>query len=294
MEQPILPFLVQPESLNERLHDPDLLIVHVGSFELYEDVHIPGAHHLNPRAFSRQAGAGQLPTAASLSAVFSKLGLSAGTHVVAYDEEGGGWASRLLWTLHVLGHERISLLDGGLVTWLAEGWPTGDEQPALRSDTFHAQPNPARWLTGRQVRTTLGFANTVLVDARSAAEFEGHDVRGARGGRIPGAVHLDWRALMDRKRHLRLQPVTILRDLFEVRGVTHEQTVVVYCQTHHRSSLTWAALRVLRYPHVLAYPGSWAHWSSVMMWPVESGPLLDYAALANQQMERTEASLANT
>jgi len=110
MTDQTLPLVVGPEALEPRLGDPGLLIVDLCiKPETYLAGHVPGAVHLDYGrivAMRRPVG-GLLPEPAQLSAVLSG-------HVVAYDDEGGGRAARLLWTLAVLGHERMSLLDGGL------------------------------------------------------------------------------------------------------------------------------------------------------------------------------------
>ncbi|MGA5989262.1 rhodanese-like domain-containing protein, partial [Escherichia coli] len=54
-------------------------------------------------------------------------------HVVAYDDEGGAWAGRLLWNLHCLGFEQTSLLNGGIHGWLAAGLPTSSEQAVIKA-----------------------------------------------------------------------------------------------------------------------------------------------------------------
>lgn len=270
MEPSPLPLLVQPETLNAKLESPDVLVVFVGAADVFEDLHIPGAVHVTPQALVRAPGCGLLPDDATLETTLRTMGLAPHTQVVAYDDEGGGWASRLLWTLDVLGHSRFALLDGGLTAWLAGGWPTQDGPSIRRNSDYVARTQASRWLNAHDVRRALGDDTVVIVDARSRGEYEGHDVRGARGGHIPGAVHLDWLALMDRKRHLRLHDAATLRELCLTRGITPECRVIVYCHTHHRSSLTWFALRLLAYPRVLAYPGSWAQWSTLPSFPIES------------------------
>jgi len=81
------------------------------------------------------------------------------------------------------------------------------------------------------VRERLGRRDVALVEARSPEEFEGRDVRARRGGHIPGAL-------------------------------TPDKTVVTYYQTHHRTAHTYFVLRLLGYPRVVAYTGSWAEWTS--------------------------------
>ena len=95
-------------------------------------------------------------------------------------------------------------------------------------------------------------------------------MRAGRGGHIPGAVNLDWVNAIDQTRALRFQPESVLRDLLESRGITPDREVMVYCQTHHRSSHTYMVLRSLGYPRIRGYPGAWSEWGNDPATPVES------------------------
>ncbi len=274
-EDETLPLVVAPEALEARLDDPGLLIVDLCiKPETYLAGHVPGAVYLDyARIVAKRppATAGLLPGPGELSAALSEIGLTPERHVVAYDDEGGGRASRLLWTLAALGHERLSLLDGGLHAWAHEGHPLarGAERPT-----------PARY-EARVVRTEL-VADTdwilahlddphvVLVDCRTPAEYRGEKRFADRGGHIPGAVNFEWTEAMDRDRHLRLRPAGWLRERLEGLGVTPDKEVVTYCQTHHRSAHTWLVLTWLGYPRVRGYPGSWSEWGNRTDTPVET------------------------
>ncbi len=292
--QEALPTVVDPGVLAARLDDPRLLIVDLCPRDVHEDVHVPGAVHLDPKALlaGEPPATGLLPDDLRLSEVLSAIGLTPERHVVAYDDEGGGWAGRLLWTLAVLGHRHLSLLDGGLGAWLAEDLPTREGfEPAVRSD-YRARASRGAWLDTDEVRERIDDPDSVILDVRSGAEYRGDDVRAARGGHIPGAAHLEWTATMDRARLLRLKPESALREMLESRGVTPDREVIVHCQTHHRSSHTWVVLRALGYPRVRAYPGSWAQWGNREDTPVETGDPLPATTLAAHRDAAAGASAA--
>ena len=85
-------------------------------------------------------------------------------------------------------------------------------------------------------------------------------MRARRGGHIPGALNVEW------NRQLRpdgtFRPLAELRQIYAAEGITPDKTVVTYCQTHHRAAHTYFVLRLLGYPRVVAYPGSWAEWGN--------------------------------
>lgn len=268
------PLLVEPSELRERLDEPGLLIVDLNSPDDYRQRHIPGAVNLPYAQLLRQAppAMGLMPDTDSLSAILSGIGLRSDLHVLAYDGEGNGRASRLLWTLDALGHFDYSLIDGGLEGWVADGgevW-AGESRPE-RSEYHATLANPdvvsdRTWILGH-----LEDPGTLLLDARSPAEFRGEDVRAARGGHIPGAVNVEWTTLQNPGRQRRLLPAESLRALLKQAGVTPDRKVVAYCQTHHRSALVFFALRYLGYPDVSGYPGSWSDWGNNPDAPVATG-----------------------
>jgi thiosulfate/3-mercaptopyruvate sulfurtransferase len=269
---PHLPLLIEPEQLQPCLADSSVLIVDLSDSASYAAGHIPGAVHLDYSDLVRAEppAMGLMPGEAQLSEVFSRLGLTPDRSVVAYDEEGNGRASRLLWTLAVLGHHRVSLLNGGIHAWDAAGGPL--EAPFRhppRSDYQAQFANPAAVADRDYILARLGQSDLALLDTRTPGEFIGQDQRAARGGHIPGAVNLNWTDAMDPQRQWRLQPDPVLRTMLENRGVTSDREVIVYCQTHHRSAHTYWVLRYLGYPRVRGYPGAWSEWGNDPSLPIE-------------------------
>lgn len=273
MAERLLPLLVQPEELQERLDAPGLLIVDVNDAQVYADRHLPGAINLPPTRLLRQAPPvmGLLPDADTLSQVLSAIGMRSDLHVVAYDDAGNTRASRLLWTLDVLGHFDYSLLDGGLGAWIAEGRPTESGSHDPEPSGYRADiANPAVVADLETVRSSLADDNSVVFDARSPAEYRGEDVRSARGGHVPGAVNLEWTDLIDRSDHGRLRPPEELRGLLKNAGVTPDKSIITHCQSHQRSALTFFVMRYLGYPRISGYAGSWSEWGNHPEVPVES------------------------
>ena len=267
-----LPLLLEPEQLLPHLNDSRLLILDLCNSENYARHHIPGALHLVPSALQcgQPPAPGKLPSAERLTQIFSAIGLSPDKHVVVYDDEGGGWAGRLIWTLDVLGHQHYSYLNGGLHAWANEGHPVEATVRKALPSHFQATINKQPIASIDEVLTSLNDPGSAIWDARSNLEYEGSKVVAKHGGHIPGAVNIDWLELMDRERNLRLVDSRQLQQRLDQLGLGQDKCVITHCQTHHRSGLTYLAMKILGYTNIKAYDGSWSEWGNRDDTPIET------------------------
>jgi thiosulfate/3-mercaptopyruvate sulfurtransferase len=267
------PLLLQPAELEPRLVDANLQLVDLCKAEQYARGHIPGALHLDYSrlVLSQPPMTGLLPSADYMSNLFSSLGLKNLAYIVAYDDEGGGRAARLLWTLAAYGHKRYALLNGGLHAWANEGHPLVDT-PLLAKPSNYSGTCILEVVADRDYITArLHDSGIRLLDCRSPKEYRGEEKRAARAGHIPGAVNMDWTETLDVTRNLRLKPPEALRARLEAIDVTPDREIITYCQSHHRSAHTWFTLKALGFERVRGYPGSWSEWGNAPDTPVE-GP----------------------
>jgi len=271
MARPDLPLLIEPTELVAHLGAPDLRIVDLNQPSVYTRAHVPSAVHLDYGRIvaSRPPAMALLPDAEQLGAALGSIGIAPEDHVVAYDDEGGGRASRLLWTLDAIGHQGASLLNGGLRAWLAERLPTESGMSTVAPTRYPVRIVGDVEADKNYVLAHLNDPSVVLVDARSPEEYAGTTKRAARGGHIPGAVNFNWTDAIDPTRHLRLRDAAALRRVLEKLGVTPDKEAITYCQTHHRSAHTYMVLKILGYRRVRSYPGSWSEWGNLPDTPIE-------------------------
>ena len=204
---------------------------------------------------------GRLPELGGLTALFSRIGYRPDLEIVACDDEGGGWAGRFLWTLDVIGHRRWGYLNGGIHAWIAAGRrvETGCGAAPEPSE-INLEIDAAPIAEADDVLAAIGDPDHVIWDVRSAEEFRGQRRAAKRAGHIPSAVNLDWLALKDPFDGQRLVPG--LQGLLDRHGIGRDKSVITHCQTHHRSGLSYLVARLLDYPAIRAYHGSWSEWGN--------------------------------
>ncbi|MGH9330742.1 MAG: sulfurtransferase, partial [Vicinamibacterales bacterium] len=197
--------------------------------------------------------------------------------VVVYDDTSGMRAARAFWFLEYFGHPDARVLDGGFTAWQRGGLPIetqtegGQASPARQGASKdwpeHAPTHADRLATWRDVKDRIAKTDAVILDTRSDAEYYAEIARAKRAGAVPGAVHVEWTRNLDESGAFK--PAAELRALYEQAGVTPDREVITYCQGGYRAAHSYLALRLLGYPRVRNYIGSWKEWGDREELPIE-------------------------
>ena len=264
--------VVAPRDLARLLDDatsPRPLLLDLRAPEAYTAGHIPGAIHLDLWGVSL-IDTEPAPLNAfmwMIEHVLAVHGVGAATPVIVYDEQSGVRAARAFWFLEYFGHPSVRLLDGGFHAWIAEALPVSrDAAPPPKSEWTGTRDDRilATW---KDVRAAIGRGDRVIVDTRSDAEYHGTLVRATRGGAVPGAVHIEWTRNLTPSGEFK--PANELKKMYQDAGVTPDREVITYCQGGYRAAQSYVALRLLGYPRVRMYIGSWKEWADRTELPIE-------------------------
>jgi thiosulfate/3-mercaptopyruvate sulfurtransferase len=257
------------DELKSRLSDPGIVLMDMRPPEAYANGHIPGARSFDIFGISLIDTRPE-PLEAFLWMIehlVQAKGVNQDSTVVVYDDVAGMRSARLFWFLEFFGHEDVHVLNGGFKAWQAAALPTTHEATIPKAGNFKMKRRPELLATATDVLTKLRDPAVVIVDTRSDDEYTGRVVRSRRGGAIPGAVHLEWTNNLDAGGFLK--SADELKNMYAERGITADKEVVPHCQGAYRSAHTYLALRLIGYPDVRNYLGSWGEWGNRVDLPIE-------------------------
>jgi thiosulfate/3-mercaptopyruvate sulfurtransferase len=276
--------LVSPEELGARLSDPALRVVDVrhdlmdpaAGQMAWRASHIPRAVHLHldddlsgPR--TGRNGRHPLPDPLAFALVLGRAGIGGTDDVVVYDDAGGAFAARLWWMLRWLGHDAVSVLDGGWQTWTAARLPVSAE-PVRPMQTVFKPRTPLPWtVDAAAVAVGLADGSLMVVDARAPERYRGEvEPIDPVAGHIPGARNRSHRNNLDDTGRFK-SPETLRTEFEALLGGRPAAELICQCGSgvtacHNLLALAHANIRGAR-----LYPGSWSEWCSDVTRPVATG-----------------------
>jgi thiosulfate/3-mercaptopyruvate sulfurtransferase len=242
----------------------------------YEAGHVPGAVFVDvdrdlAAPGSPAEGRHPLPDPAAFAAAMGRVGIGDDDVVVAYDDQGGVMAARLVWMLRAIGHD-AALLDGGIAAWDGP-LETGAAHPEQKRFT------PTPWPDDRvaSIDEAADTDSNVVLDARQRERYLGEpNVLDPRAGHIPGARSLPARENVDEAG--RFLPIDELRRRLAAVGIDRADTPVVSsCGSGVTACHNLLVMEHAGVGHGRLYPGSWSQWAADPARPAATGADGDFA-----------------
>ena len=217
---------------------------------------------------------GMLPPLDQITKLIGDLGIDNDDHVVIVpwgtDSTEFGGATRVYWTFKYLGHDEVSILDGGWRQYDASGGERVAEPVKPEPAKFDYELKEDLLATTAEVEAALK-SGIKLVDGRPAEQFEGKSkspvVR--TEGTIPGSVNIEHSKLYSAEYAFFANPETV-KALSEAVGLASDQENIAFCNTGHWASVAWFGLsEILGNKQTSMYDGSMAEWAADPARPVE-------------------------
>jgi len=267
--------LIDSTWLQTHLTDPKIKIIDLSPTKnLYDDNHVPSAFFIDRNtaiADPENPIRNMVAPKKQIEKLLAETGIERDDTIVVYDEGSTLYAGRLYWVLKYYGHKDIRILEGGKKLLETSKFELTDEESEYEAREYIIDEwNPEYRVTLDYVLNNLENSDIVFLDVRSPEEYEGTDIRAARGGHIPGAVNVDWKETVNSDGTIK--NAEELRKLYESRGVTPDKNIITYCSSGVRGAYSWFVLKeILGYPDVTLYAGSWEEWGNNFEVPVVTG-----------------------
>jgi len=255
-------FIGLPAEAVERI-TPEMLVAMEGKAvtldarpkKVWAKGHIPGAISFNWEEYTKideqKIPYRTLPPQ-EMARVLGRLGIHESDIIVITGDADSSWGGEgwIAWTLQWIGHQGpVYLLSGGVSGWKNAGYLITKKSTPRPSTHYTPHPNPNTFMSATTLRGNL--VSFTLIDTRSFREWI--------TGHIPGAIHIPWKKMIDKKSRTPIPPEE-MKALLIKKKVPLNKPIVYYCTGGVRSGWTWMAHGMAGFPTAINLEGGYEEW----------------------------------
>lgn len=274
--------LVEVAWVKANMGKPGVVLVDVQQPTNYVQGHIPGAVNTDfgKSGWREERASDKVPEMLpekfdKLVAHIGSLGIDNNTHVVLVPPGGSyldvGWATRIYWTFKVLGHDNVSILNGGLVAWTADkANPVETGTAKIAAKTFTPRLRMDMIATIADVKAAKA-KHVLLVDSRPEDQFAGinRNPKATMSGTLEGSKNLPVGWTTENGGGL-FRPKAQLQQLYKVANVPTSGEQINFCNTGHMASIGWfVSSELVGNKNAKLYSGSMVEWTRLKAGPLE-------------------------
>ncbi|MEP4889766.1 MAG: sulfurtransferase [Aliiglaciecola sp.] len=214
-----------------------------------------------------------LPSPTLFAKEMSNLGISNDTTLVIYDDQGSFSAPRVWWMLKTMGHQNVLVLDGGLQAWIDNGFEVESELVKnTEKSQYKVKFTPELLVDKNQILENLHNPNCVVIDARSAARFNGTEAeprKGVRSGHIPASQNLHYAQLLNDGKFIDTAAIEQLFKPFVASHNSVDPQLRFSCGSGVTACILALAAYQIGIENWAVYDGSWSEWGADPTCPIE-------------------------
>jgi thiosulfate/3-mercaptopyruvate sulfurtransferase len=268
--------LFQPNELHQKLlnRPGNLVIIDTRTPEAYLAGHIPTAINLPIKQLHQTVDhiIKRIISPLTFQKKVEALGLKKSDHVVFYAGNNPLDATRALWTFEFYGHPVNSILDGGFPAWEWSILPIEKTRNQRSPSHYTIEVNPDRLASKFKTLVATQSQDTLIIDARPQAEFNGLSTRGKRLGHIPNSVNLDFSTLLTTSKHSEQNiHISTFIDAQQFQKILarfpNKSNIILYCNAGSEATVLYFSFRQIN-RNVAIYDGSWVEWSADKTLPI--------------------------
>lgn len=263
--------LVSTSWLKQNLSNPNLVILDASiskniagkAFESSDDI-IPGARRFDLKTVFLDTTSpfpNTVPNPEDFQYQCQKLGINEDSEIVVYDNAGIYTSPRAWWLFKIMGHDNISVLNGGLPDWVANGYSTvKDYKTAFEHGNFKVNFNAEAVISFEQITHNCKTQDFVIVDARSTGRFNGRKKEprvDLQSGHIPNAINIHYQEVLEKGK---FKSELDLKSLFD-KKCQGKQNLVYSCGSGITACIVLLASNLAYAKNLKVYDGSWTEWA---------------------------------
>ena len=265
--------LVSSKWLKENLNNPDLVVLDASvemnpygkAFKKFDET-IPNARKFDLKnVFVDKSNTlpNTVPKPKEFEIGCKKLGINQNSEIVIFDNNGIYSSPRAWWLFVVMGHEKVSVLDGGLPDWIDNGFQTAKKHlESFKIGDFRANLNKAMLITYQQVFRNISQQDFLLVDARSENRFNGTGKEPReylKSGKVKNAINIPFQKVLQNGKY---RSKNELKRLFE-DACSGEKELVFSCGSGMTACVIMLACQISYGKSKKIYDGSWTEWAEI-------------------------------
>ncbi|KAI0242287.1 Thiosulfate sulfurtransferase [Lamellibrachia satsuma] len=230
----------------------------------YLKAHIPGAawFDIMRDVTHTELHLRNLPAPEAFQQQVRLVGVDADTHVIVYDSQGLGGCfvgSRAWWMFKLFGHEKVSVLNGGLQRWIADGLPTTQEIPTYQEGNITVTDNVSFKKLHAAMVANFEAKCFQVCDSRAVEKFS--------AGHYPGARNIPFAAMLLDKDTNMLKTPDQLRQVFTEAGIDSARPLVTMCNSGMSSCSLLLAAYQCGNTDAAVYHGGYNEWKTLATSP---------------------------
>ncbi len=263
--------VITAKELAKLSKEGNVVIVSARQASDYSKKHIKGAVNIYHKYLYKTDGiSSMLKSADEIAKIFGEKGITENSKIVIYDNGKNKLAGRLYWIFDYMGAKDVNILGGHLKGWGKVRGKVTPKATEIAPAKFDAKPNAGILATMDYVKAHKDDANVILVDVRSADEYNGidEDENITRKGHIPGAINFEFKNILNEDDTIKTKEE--IAEIVKNASITPDKKIILYCASSVRAGIVYMALTsILDFPNVKVYDGAFYEWNADSSNPIK-------------------------